>query len=99
MPALSIKTVDFCFSGAEQLQFHFLCDRERSAVDRVASFLQEANAVIIDLENFSDEDIETLRATMRFDGRALVATPSSCANEDCVRKDLCGRFANDFLQI
>lgn len=99
MSALSIKTANFCLSEAEQLQFHFLCDRERRAVDRLVSFLHDMNAVIIDLEKFSDEDIETLRATTRSDGRSLVASPNSCRNEDCAKREHCAGFANDFLQI
>lgn len=92
MSAISIKTVDFCFSEAERLQFHFLCDRERSAVDRVISFLHGMNAIIADLEKFSDEEIETLKAIKRFDGKSFFSAPNSCSNNNCVKKDRCSSF-------
>lgn len=92
MSAISIKTVDFCFSEAERLQFHFLCDRERSAVDRVISFMHGMNAVIADLERFSDEEIEMLKATRRFDGQSFFSAPNSCSNYNCVKKDRCASF-------
>lgn len=92
MSAISIKTVDFCFSEGERLQFHFLCDRERSAVDRVISFMHGMNAVIADLEKFSDEDIEILKATKRFDGQSFFAAPNTCSNKNCVKKDRCASF-------
>lgn len=92
MKTVAIKTVDFCFAEREQLQFHFLCDQERSAVDRVVGFLHGMNAVICDLEQFSDDEIGKLKASRRYDGQPLFASQRSCSSHDCKSRDRCLRF-------
>ena len=70
-----IKTVKLCFPETGRIRNRYDRAEDQEAVDRLATFVLECNAFIVGLENFSDAEIESLKAAKGPDGRSLFASP------------------------
>lgn len=70
-----IKTVTLCFFETGHITDHYAAAEDAAALDRLVTFLQEARAVIVGLENFTAEEIQILRKAKGRDGHSLFALP------------------------
>lgn len=87
-----IRAVEFCFSREKQLHFYFANTQNHKAIDEIIAFARKNDVVIIGLEGFTEEELETLRLTERSDGRTLFPSPSCCSRTDCVHRRDCIAF-------
>lgn len=70
-----IKIARLCFFRTGHSKEHFALADDTAAVERLISFLQSSDAVIVELENYAADEIETLKRARGRSGRSLVATP------------------------
>jgi hypothetical protein len=68
-----IKTVRLCFV---ETGHYFVAADDHGALDRLVAFLQDSDAVIADLEGFSDEENDVLRKAKGRDGHSLFSAPN-----------------------
>lgn len=87
-----IRTVDFCFSREQQLQFHFVDTKSHRAIDEIIAFTRQNDVVIIGLDGFTKEELQALRLTEQDHGRSLFPSPACCANDRCIRRSGCAVF-------
>lgn len=87
-----IRTVQFCFSKEKQLNFSFADTKNHKAIDEIVAFAVKNDVVIIGLEGFTEEELETLMRTERSDGRTLFPSPSCCETTDCICRRDCISF-------
>jgi hypothetical protein len=71
-----IQTVRLCFVETWHLKEHFVAADDHGALDRLVAFLQDSDAVIADLEGFSDEENDVLRKAKGRDGHSLFSAPN-----------------------
>jgi len=70
-----IKIARLCFFRTGHSKEHFALADDTAAVQRLISFLQSSDAVIIELENYAAYEIEALRRARGRTGTSLFATP------------------------
>jgi hypothetical protein len=69
------KMVRLCFFKTGWTKEHFALVADDDAAERLITFLQESDAVIVELENYSAEEIELLKKAKGRAGRSLFAVP------------------------
>jgi hypothetical protein len=87
-----IKTVRLCFFGTGHLKEHFTSAEDDGVVDRLVSFLRDSDAVIVDLENFTPDEVERLKGAEGRGGRSLFASTNCFAREDPNGRARCARL-------
>lgn len=86
-----IKTVKLCFFETGHMREHFTTAEDDGVVERLVSFLRDSDAVIVDLENYTKEEIEKLKAAVGRGGRSLFASTNCFAREDPNGRARCAR--------
>jgi hypothetical protein len=84
-----VKSVGICFRKTGQLTQHFLMADDVGATHLLVNFLVEADAFIVALENFSEDEAGFLRAAAGPDGRSLFAPPDCYGRREPWRYSVC----------
>ena len=80
-----VKTVGLCFLRTGDQSEYFLKSEDHSSAQTLVQFLAESHAVIISLENFSDEETQFLRYAEAQSGVEVFA-PSDCFGRHQLRR-------------
>lgn len=81
----SVKTVGLCFLQTGEQCEYFIKSDDEGPLDALVSFLAGSHALIISLENFTDEETRLLREKEATCGTEVFA-PSDCFGRHSLRR-------------
>lgn len=86
-----VKTIQICFYETGHIIEHYVTADDPDAIKRLAQLLRETNAVIVGLEDLTEEDVQFLQNEERLGERPLFAAPECYGHWESSSRQHCAR--------